>query len=153
MDEDLQIKKLDALFFLFLEEEVGIRQMFIQEMMAGKGYKVSGVEIKRYIDQLLNDKYIMSVGEGENLMYIITIEGILFDGYEQKIISRISENERLEKLESDQTAIQTNMQRLTFWIALGAIIASAYYLYYLIIPIYDHFVLKKESLKLTLYFS
>jgi hypothetical protein len=143
MDEDLQIKKLDALFFLFREEEVGIRQIFIEEMMLGKGYNVSGVEIKRYIDQLLDDKYIMSVGEGEHLMYIIRIEGLLFDGYEQQIISRISENERLEKLESDQMAIQTNMQTLTFWIALGAIVAAAYYLYYLIIPIYDHFFYKK----------
>jgi hypothetical protein len=35
------------------------------------------------------------------------------------------------------------LNRLTLWIVIGAIISSAYYLYYLIIPIYDHFVLKK----------
>ena len=36
------------------------------------------------------------------------------------------------------------LNRLTLWIVIGAIITSAYYLYYLIIPIYDHFVLRKS---------
>jgi len=143
MDEDLQIKKLDALFFLFREDEVGIPQMYIKEMMRNKGYVVSDLDIKRYIQQLTDDKYIMSTDSEDGIMYIIRIEGLLFDGYEQKIINRISENERINKLETDQRANQRNMERLTFWIAVGAIVASGYYLYYLIIPIYDHFFLKK----------
>jgi len=78
--------------------------------------------------------------------FAITFDGKIFlkqGGYSLEAIRLSEQNKRVEKLESDQMAIQTNIQTLTFWIAAGAIIAAAYYLYCLIIPIYDHFFSKK----------
>ncbi|SDP55414.1 hypothetical protein SAMN05428975_1776 [Mucilaginibacter sp. OK268] len=128
MDEELQIKKLDALFFLFREEQVGIAKHFIKEMMLGKGFEVSNVEIERYLDQLIDDGYIMlTADDAGTRIYIIKIKGLLFDGYEQQILSRISENTRLETLENSQRANQTLTTWLTVLIAFGTLLAAVYY--------------------------
>ncbi|MDP9078654.1 MAG: hypothetical protein M3O71_14580 [Bacteroidota bacterium] len=128
MDEDLQIKKLDALLFLFREEEVGIPVSFIKEMMLGKGFDVSTVEITRYINQLIDDNYIMyTADEDGRRIYIIKIEGLLFDGYEQQILNRISENTRLENLETGQRVSRNQMNFLTGVIAAGTLVAAIYY--------------------------
>lgn len=78
--------------------------------------------------------------------YSINFNGKLFlkqGGYNLTAIREADENARLGRIESDQMAIQTSIGRLTFWIAVGAVISAAYYLYYLIIPIYDHLFLEK----------
>jgi hypothetical protein len=128
MDEELQIKKLDALFFLFREEEVGIAITFIKDMMLGKGYTVSDVEITRYITQLVEDKYIMPTTNGKKaLKYIIRIEGYLFDGYEQKVLNGISESARLETIANELRANRLWILYLTILIAVGTLVAAIYY--------------------------
>jgi hypothetical protein len=129
MEQLSQIKKLDTLFNLFKKEEVGIAVHFIKEMMKGQGVEASDVEITRYINQLIADKLIMLTPEAQ---YIIRIEGLLFDGYEQRLIKNASENIRLEKLETAQRDNQILTTRLTILIAFGTLVAAIYYLYLLI---------------------
>jgi hypothetical protein len=134
MEQLSQIKKLDTLFNLFKDEEVGIAVHFIKEMMRGKGVEVSDIEITRYINQLISDKYIMLTPEAQ---YIIRIEGLLFEGYEQRLINNASENIRLGKLEIAQRENQILTTRLTILIAVGTLVASIYYLYLLIQSLCD----------------
>jgi hypothetical protein len=98
------------------------------------------LEIQRYINQLSNDKYIM---QDHDYHWMIRIEGLLFEGYQQKIVNRDAENVRLDIAIAYQREQADTLNRLTRWVAAGAIIAAGYYLYYLIIPIYDHFFAAK----------
>lgn len=86
--------------------------------------KVDYVEQKRYLDQLMADRYIM---ETEPERYTIRIEGILFQGYQQRLISDAYENTRWGKLETEQTKSRNQMNFLTSVIALGTVIAAIYY--------------------------
>lgn len=160
MEDYSELKKLDDVlkYFIAMSDSQPLTFWDIQHPLNAT-FQLDRNEIFPILSKLVNDKYlsveivnmkrIVSKNNSYTMperLYFITFEGKFFiqiGGYVKKAESNLAENGRLEKLESDQMAIQTNMQRLTFWIAIGAIVASAYYLYYLIIPIYDHFVLKK----------
>ncbi len=74
-----QLDKIDKLLDLFRVEEKGIRESFVCEMMTPY-YKLSESEIKRFLNQLKNDEYIFLWED----YYIITIKGILFNGYKKQ---------------------------------------------------------------------
>lgn len=77
---------------------------------------------------------------GEN--YAITFDGFLFHGYERQQTNDAYENERLDKLEYDQKENQTNMERLTTWIAVGTIAAGSYSFFEILKWTFHHFHLK-----------
>ena len=124
-----QIEKLDFILTLFKENESnGIAINELQLWIKEKDIDISDIELGRAIGQLSMDNYIQMVG----VKHIIRIEGILFEGYEQRIINKAAENTRLENLENSQKASRNQMNFLTGIIAIGTLVASMYYLYLLI---------------------
>jgi len=72
--------------------------------------------------------------------YSITFEGIFFiqiGGYVAQEELKSSDDARLKKLEKRNRKTQNKIKNFTVWIAIGAIIASAYYLYFLIQDLCD----------------
>lgn len=124
MEPKTQLEKLDILLSLFKNEEVAIGPFFIREMMEGQGATVSDSEIQRFINQLAADKYIM---QDHDYNWMIRIEGLLFEGYAQKITNTAAENTRLENIEQAQKTNRNWMTFLTILIAVGTLVAAIYY--------------------------
>lgn len=124
METKSQLEKLDILFQIFKDEQEAISWHFIREMMEGKGVEVSDFEIERYINQLRSDNYIMQNSDG---LFLIRIEGLLFNGYADKIAIRAAENIRLENLESELRENRRWTLYLTILIAVGTLVAAIYY--------------------------
>jgi hypothetical protein len=157
----ISLQKLDVVL-KFINDKTQPPKSTITEIVSGIYHEIELEEtvVLQILDTLKLDRYITDqtatiANIHDNRLrpdmvnvkyYLITFIGSYFiqhGGYVQKEGLRLAENDRLEKMEIAQRVSQKNMEQLTFWIAFGAIVASGYYIYYLIIPIYDHFFLKK----------
>jgi len=118
MDFKDQLSKLDELLELLKNENHALNGFELKDAMERRGCPVSDHELQRYINQLTADKYIM---QDFDYNYMIRIEGLLFEGYAQKIANDASENKRLDTLESYQRAQADTLNRLTLWIAVGSV--------------------------------
>ena len=87
---------------------------------------------EEYLEKLIKDKYVRNdTKDSERAVfgraiqyYKITIEGIIFikaDGYQQKLIDDISENNRLKALEISQLSQGKTLNDLTLYVAVGSI--------------------------------
>ena len=154
--QDNPLFKLDiVLMFLFIHDSY-LYTLDEIHMGVSTQIKSDDNEIGLILKKLDKDGYVIThAGDKFDIntkstayvnQFCITFDGKIFlkqGGYNLEDIRFREQNKRLEKLEIDQRENQRNMEKLTFWIAVGAIVASGYYIYYLIIPIYDHFFLKK----------
>lgn len=109
-----QLHKIDTLIELFKKDTAGIPIHEAETMLNGKNVEVSESEVKRFIEQLSHDGYIF---KGETF-YIITVKGILFNGY---------------KREFKSNRLARRAMRWYSWIlAVGTALAGLYGLYELL---------------------
>jgi hypothetical protein len=91
------------------------------------------------IQKLLDDKYIYSIPSDNNVLtYKITFDGLVFHqkgGYDQQRKNNQAEIDYIKRLATKtedntlfQTASQKKINLLTFFVALGTLIAACYYL-------------------------
>jgi hypothetical protein len=96
------------------------------------------VDVRLILNQLIKDGYVEKVQERKAVPvqfydeeYCITFGGKLhYDsgGYYQRSLNDASENVRLKNLEIARQTQGKALNWLTFWIALGTLIAAIYYL-------------------------
>ena len=104
----------------------GIKDYVKKEMTAN--------EVDSIIKTLEGDKYIELTSDRG--IYKTTTLGDDFKGYVNQQAAIVSENARLDKLESDQRASQKSIEQLTFWIAVGTISAAVIALLLLVLQWY-----------------
>lgn len=98
-----------------------------------------------FTDEAIHDSfYAHSSGRAEiKRTYIISFEGLFFfqnhGGYKKQIENNLSQQTRLEKLETQQRKNNERLTTLTFWIALASGVAAVYYIIEILIEIHAVF--------------
>lgn len=140
-------KLLDEILLLCKDNDISYNK--IEFMVKSKYPNISDNRISNAVDRLIKDKYIDEstkelsreypkislLSQEPNItyetIYFITFEGellIISGGYQKKVADDASENKRLRDMENFQSKQSQKMSRLTFWIAVGTLIAAVYYL-------------------------
>src|SRR5690606_10198604 len=102
-------------------------------------YHINRNDLKDVLNQLYEDKYVNREMSGDDsrtepgkyFTYKSTWAGKYFQmtsGYQKKIDSENAREAEILRQNTLQTRLQTKLNRLTFWIAFGTLIAAAYYL-------------------------
>ena len=131
------IQKLDIVLAAISNEPAFRTALHTMVLVLEKGIELN--ELKLILDKLEVDRFAThDYVEGQKSItgtkmptYKITFEGLYFSksgGYYQKSLNDTSENIRLKSLEVSRQSQGRALNWLTFWIALGTIIAAIYYL-------------------------
>jgi len=125
MPEIESFKKIDFVLEYIKSNEVVYKEYLVKEMYS---YGLTRIEVGRIIDKLKRDVYIIESINYLGIFYAATFDSFMFLGYEKEYIFKLSENNRLGKLETAQMENQEKMTWLTTLVAVGTLIAAIYYL-------------------------
>jgi D-alanine-D-alanine ligase-like ATP-grasp enzyme len=108
-------------------EEIALHDLKI--ILEKEGSVFNTGDLRKLLQKIVKNEFAT---EGNYNHYTITKDGQIFEGYEKQYLATVSENSRLDALESELKENRKWTLYLTILIAAGTLVAAIYYLYFLI---------------------
>lgn len=134
------LEKIDFVFF-FIREKISVGGYWgyinvWNHVSQTEEADINKTLFKEIINKLKEDSLIIEINEIDGQpTYHVTFKGLIFQGYVTEESNNQKEFEEVRNLRQSTVDLQKGLNRLTFWIVIGALIAAIYYL----LEILNHF--------------